>query len=354
MKTETYNGISLILMILISLCACERRPLEEAVFDTARIPIGVVWDKAAIAPQNVSALFYREADGKLILEHRFEHRVSRIQSYAEVPPGKYTVIVFNELRNQIDYVDIGSFETLGSAAASAVPDPNPFNRVPGYSYIRQPGILAVAVVRELVVTPEMVRKSRFGGSAVNAGESEGVTERLVGIEPLRKTGEMHIRIHVRGLNNARMPVLVDLRNIGGACSLSEDKNTDRTVVCQFTINNRQYDQGSVKDGFVSGAISLFGMAGDRYTTADQPESAPLMLDMLFMLTDQQKTLVRHCIDITSTVSLSKMTDGSVLHRVEMTLQEPLPDVVPEGNGGNSGFGSDLVDWEVEDIPLISG
>ena len=58
--------------VLLLLFSCHRRPLEELYEDTALIPIGTVWTKADIEPQNVTALFYSQDDGRLVLEHRFE------------------------------------------------------------------------------------------------------------------------------------------------------------------------------------------------------------------------------------------------------------------------------------------
>ena len=56
---------------LLLLLSCHRRPLEETCEDNALIPIGTVWSQADINPQNVTALFYNQDDGKLVLEHRF-------------------------------------------------------------------------------------------------------------------------------------------------------------------------------------------------------------------------------------------------------------------------------------------
>lgn len=121
--------------VLLLLFSCNRRPLEEICEDTALIPIGTVWTQADIKPQNVTALFYSQDDGRLVLEHRFENTPNRIQTYASVPAGKYTVVIFNELRGQIVGVGIRGYENFSTLEAYAIPNPNVRNRSDGNSYV---------------------------------------------------------------------------------------------------------------------------------------------------------------------------------------------------------------------------
>ena len=109
----------------VFLASCQRRPLEDGQIGKARIPIGAVWTVAGISPQNVTALFYNQQDGKLVVEHRFENNDNRIQTYADVPVGTYTVVLFNEIRGQIRGVGIRGYENLATLEAFALPNATP-------------------------------------------------------------------------------------------------------------------------------------------------------------------------------------------------------------------------------------
>ena len=69
-----YNEYTVLMLAVALLFSSCRRPIEEVVGLRAVIPMGTLWEKAGIAPQNVTALFYSKNDGKLVLEHRFENR----------------------------------------------------------------------------------------------------------------------------------------------------------------------------------------------------------------------------------------------------------------------------------------
>lgn len=321
------------------LFSCNRRPLEEICEDTALIPIGTVWTQADIKPQNVTALFYSQDDGRLVLEHRFENTPNRIQTYASVPAGKYTVVIFNELRGQIVGVGIRGYENFSTLEAYAIPNPNVRNRSDGNSYVYEPDILASVIVSNFDVTNEMINQTM-----------KGAIEALVGLVPLRKVHQFNIIAHVKGLNNARMPALVDLLGIAESYSLKGNKNTWIVAAQQFTMNNRTYDGGSRKDGVISETIYTLGFLGEQPSETSLHNDSPVQLDFLFMLVDTEKTLVRQLVDVTSLIRFQAEAYGATTFNLYVELPDPLPDVVPEGSG-NSGFETEIIDWDLIEVPL---
>lgn len=336
---------------LIMLFSCERRPLEDMCEDRAIIPIGTLWTLADIEPQNITALFYNRDDGKLALEHRFENTSNRIQTYANVPAGRYTVVIFNELRGQIQGVGIRGYENLSTLEAYAAPDPNYKNRSNDNAYVYNPDILASVAVHDFDVTNEMISHSYlyYNGEAVSQSMKESL-ETLVGLEPLRKVHRFNIVVRVKGLNNARMPALVDLTGIAESYKFGEDKNTRTTAVQQFTINNRTYEDDSRKDGTIAGTIYTWGFLGEKPNETNVQRDSPIHLDFLFMLVDVEKTLVRRLTNVTSLIQLQAEPHGATTLNLYVELPDPLPDVVPEG-GGNSGFETEIIDWDVIEVPL---
>ena len=331
--------------------SCERRPLEYEYSNTALIPVGALWDNAGINPQNVTVLFYNQEDGKLFLEHRYENNSKRIQSYVSLPVGNYTVVLFNELRDQIDYVGIRGHENLSTLEAYCKPNPLVRTRAENDNYVYMPGIFASVVVNDFKVTADMVHYTHDRNSIQDVQLISSV-EKLVDLEPERKVSEMKITVRVKGLNNARMPALVDLRNMSGAFFVAANKNSMVPVTYQFTMNNRIYNEGSNKDGTISATIYTFGVLGNRSGISDQQLSAPVFLDILFMLVDAEGTIINKVANVTNMIRFSSEKNGSITLTIDLEVPEALPDVVPEIDEG-SGFEANLTDWDTVDIPLVA-
>ena len=337
--------------LLLIVAACERRPLEDEYSNTALIPVGAIWDVADITPQNVTVLFYNQDDGKLFLEHCYENNINRIQSYVSLPVGNYTVVLFNEIRDQIDYVGIRGHENFSTLEAYSKPDTRVRSRANGDNYVYEPGVFASSVVNNFEVAADMVHYTRDRNTTQDATLLSSV-EKLVDLVPERKVCEINILIRIKGLNNARMPALVDLRNMAGAFFVSTDKNSMESVTYQFTMNNRTYDAGSEKNGTISVKVFTFGVLGNRFGITDQRLEAPVFLDFLLMLVDAEGTIINMVIDITDKIRFSLGKNGSITLYIDLELPEPLPNVVPDVNNG-SGFEAKLTDWDTVEVPLVA-
>lgn len=342
---------SLLALALLALYSCYRRPLDEECIQYAKIPIGSVWTKADIDPQNVTALFYNRVDGKLAQEHRFENSDKVIQSYVNVPVGRYKVVLFNEIRGQINGIGIKGHESLSSLEAYLLPDPNPRTRIAGDTYVRQPEVLASVIVDDFEVTREMAVYTNSSSSGPANPALETSVNALVGLLPERKVHEFNITVHVRGLNNARMPALVDLRDVAESYNFDTDRNTLLPATEQFTMNGRTYDAGSVKDGIISTTVYTLGLLGERPADIDPQRDSPVLLDFLFVLVDKDRTLVNQVVDVTDLIEFLPKGHGAATLKLYLELPEALPDVEPEGGGGGSGFETELIDWDEIDVPL---
>ena len=342
-------------MIWVTVCffiSCERRPLELEYANTALIPVGAVWDYAGITPQNVTVLIYNQDDDKLFMEHRYENNNKRIQSYFGLPIGKYTVVLFNELRDQIDYVGIRGHENFSTLEAFCKMNTKVRTRAPGDIYVHEPEIFASATVHDFEVTADMVHYTRDRNSVVIPSEDLiSSVEKLVGMAPESKVTEINIIVHIKGLNNARMPALVDLRNMSGAYFVAADKNSMEPATYQFTMNNRTYHSGSSNDGTISATVNTFGVLGNRSGISDQRLRAPVFLDFLLMLVDAEGTIINAIVDVTDKIRFSTEKNGSITLYIDIELSDALPDVVPEIDEG-SGFEAKLTDWDTVEVPLV--
>ncbi|MGL4852853.1 MAG: DUF5119 domain-containing protein, partial [Phocaeicola sp.] len=248
-------------LALAASTACHRRPLDEGCNSSVTIPIGTVWEKAEIAPQNVTAYFYNHVDGSLVREHRFENISAEIQSYVTLPAGSYDVAFHNEIREQVSNLSVRGYENLTSLELFAAEDLVARGRFEGDGYITQPGAIASAIVRNFEVTHKEENRN------------------LVGVAPDQKNSYIDITVYVKGLNNARMPALVDLRNVASSYWVDQDHPSTEAGTIQFTMNNRKYDEGSTRNGTISASLSSLGTLAERMSIAGYEETF-IYLDLL--------------------------------------------------------------------------
>lgn len=347
MKKNTIGYIISITIIAVIplITSCERRPLEDALFTTAKIPVKIYWDLAGISPKNATVMFYRE-DGSFYKEWQTESDRECAEGYAELEPGRYTAVAFNELRNQIEYVRIRGWERLETLEAYISENTKPAymfsSRDENEVQVQRPGILA-ACKASINITPDMISQTHY----TPVGNDYFA---LTNLHPDRKTAQANMIVHVRGINNARMPAMAELRHMASGYFFATDKNSLSPVTAQFTMNNRKYLTDSKKDGNISATITTFGVLGEWHHTADTPD-ASFFLDLAFMLVDEKQTVVEFSADITDIMEIAVDEKIAVSINIETGLGE-LPEVKPVGS--DSGFSTELIDWDKVIVPLYTG
>lgn len=347
-----YIRVAWLIAAILCLTECERRPLVDELPDTAKIPVVVYWDKADITPQNVTILIYRE-DGSLYEEKFFENGGASAKTAIFLETGTYTVVAFNEKRDQIDYVGIrgyGRLSTLEAYATEASSSYNTQGRANGETVVNQPGVLA-AVDTVITVTDEMVSYSRGRITEDQLTDADAVKQALNslnGLYPVRKTVEVNITVRISGLNNARMPALAELRNMAGGYFFGTDRNSTKPVTRQFLMNDRTYDEGSLTDGMLTATVRSFGFPGDR----EHPGSVPgteIYLDVNFQLVDADRTMINLSSDVDGHMTVTTDGNGAITIAID-TYHGKLPDVKPEGSS-EPGMSTELVDWDTVEIPI---
>lgn len=331
-----------ILALLMLLTCCERRPLEELKQGDTQIPIKIYWDKAEVLPKNTTILFYDE-NGNLYKEWQSASQVHYTEGSVVLSAGRYTAVVFNELRDQIDNVQMRNWNQFNTFEAVGVQNLHPVynfaSRDEAEFLIRQPGILS-ACIKNFIV------EGNTNGCAIDDPANNDYFA-LSDLHPTRKSARINLIIHVNGLNNARMPVVAELRNIAFGYIFSTDWNTLLPVAMQFTVNNRTYNQGSATDGSVWTTVNAFGIPGERYHIGDNPDYK-MFLDIAFMLVDAGKTIVEYSVDVTDLFKITVDQNEGVTINIEVEIGR-LPDVKPVN--GDSGFDTELADWDRVIIPL---
>ena len=346
------SNIHLLIFLLICLLSsCHRQLLEEWYISKARIPISIDWSKSNIDPQNVSMLFFNKSDGTLALTHYFENNNKPIQSYVDVPAGEYTVLVFNELPNQIKNVSININDTYDNIEAIGSKASNISLPIEGNTYYGQPGELASTIVNDFEVTSSMIYYLELNHDSIGKWppNQQSITA-LMNLVPLRNLSQFKGNIHFDGLKYARSPVLITLQNVSGSYYFEQNDYGITPVSYQVSASNREYDENSTVNGTISTQFSLYGVIKGKATTEYQPTDTPIMLTINIQLIDKERTIVTRQYDITKLITFSEQSDGTIL--IELNLKDPvsLPEVKSE-NDGESGFETSVEEWEVIDIPI---
>lgn len=321
-------------VVMLSL-SCQRRDLGGECVTGVSIPLYVDWETSGVSPQNVTALFYDSTTGDLVLEHYYEHNDNSVHSYVELPEGSYSVVVFNELRDQADNISITGHENLYTLSAYSSADDDVITRLEGDYHITQPGDFATAVLHDVEVDYDLLTTK---------------ADELTSVTTTSKVSTLDITVAVDGLNNALMPVSADLRNLSSSHLIVADSNSTDLSTIQFTFDTRTYDDDSQSDGVITASITTLGVIGDRDNTDHNSDESPLLLDIFFTLVDADATLVNSTIDVTDSLVFYTDDYGNIDMTLSITLPDTLPDVEAAGSGG-SGFGSSVDDWEGVYVPL---
>lgn len=354
MKTIIKN-ISLLVCVVAAVVSCERKPIYDSCIcvNTLAIPVDIDWETSGITLQNVTVLFYDSQDGTLQYEHKYEHNNNDIQSYAYLPEGSYTAVVFNELRDQIDYLSCVDYDNIKTLKFESNANDPLRSRSTTRSYVEQSGDLAVATIEGIVVTEDMITEAADETKALSTS-TKATVESMMGVTPVKKNTTITITAHFKNLYYARMPALVDLVNLADGYYVYGDKNSSSTATLQFTMNNRKYYDDSYYDGYISTTITTFGTLTDRTSTSGHDSSTPVTLDVLFKLIDEAQTETdegAYKMDVTSLIKHETLSDGSVVMTIEAYYPDELPAVEPEGSSGDSGFGAEVEDWTTVYVPL---
>ncbi|MFR9620896.1 MAG: DUF5119 domain-containing protein [Rikenellaceae bacterium] len=354
---QMIKNISLLLLAAATIVSCHRKPIYDTCIceNTLAIPISIDWTTSGIDLQNVTVLFYDAADSTLQYEHKYEHNDNDIQSYVYLPEGSYTAVVFNELRDQIDYVSCVGYDNLSTLKFESNGDTPLRSRSSTRSYVKESGDLAVKVIEGIEITEAMIIEAAGAstdedGTKALSAETRATVDALTGVMPLKKNTLVCITAYIDNIWYALMS-LVDLVNMADGYYVDGDQNSSTTSTLQFTMNNRTYNEDSELDGYITDTITTFGTLTDRLSTSGHDSSTPITLDILFQMVDNETTqsiVIDNLADYTFTQE--EQSDGSVL--IEIVVEGSLEPVTPADSDGDSGFGSTVKDWEdVVSVPL---
>jgi len=328
--------------------ACERRPLENEYFETARIPVKIDWSKSGIAVTSpdgnglvhrVSIRFFPK-DGSPIFDRYLETNV--IEGNIDVPIGKYSIVIFNESVHDIYWEDAIYFTNVDdydNFAANVVQD-NAVN-YPLYTslynerLVVEPYKLASWSLDDFEVTQEMVTRTRAAGSRgvpTRADNSDALMD--VKMRPL--TYNVNVIAKVQNLCSAQL-IQTAMRGFSTKVYMASALTEQEPATHIFSLNGRIWDDpanpihGTTRKSFLS-----FGCL---------PSTAQywLNLDVLFVTGELYVPAQPFLYDVTNQVEASSGIMGvNVNINIDINIDIALPYV--EG-------GIHVGEWDDENIIL---
>lgn len=311
MKDTRYMFLVLLSSLLLMLTGCSRRDILDD-YPVSGVEITLDWDGVTDKlPEGVRAIFYpKNAEGRKI-----DTYLSVRGGKVKVPPGRYSVVIYNYDTETVMIRGEKAFETieaytghctgLGSAAEKMVWAPDPL----------------------YVVSMDEVR----------IPNTEEVTQ--LNLKP-----ELAIRTYAFNVKAIGMQYVSSVMGVieGMACSyhLGSGNRVNSSNPVLFELNK-------TPDG-VEGSFSTFGVLDAMMTRA----GGAINMTLAFIKTDNSVHAVK--VDIAEVVieaeGGSGGSGGGTPPNIEIPIEDPIeiqkPDGPPPGGGG--GIGGDVGGWGDED------
>lgn len=327
----------LCLLCLLSLFSgCDRRELTY--YLESEIELYVDWSHSGLDREEedygATAIFYPQdgSEPKVILMGNRRRETIRL------PEGRYNVLLFNR-----SFTDFGSlafrgetYEKFEAYARRVETRIDEVSRTSTRVIVSSPEKLAAAAFEGFEVTEDMLGNYSdvaVGRNVVDTDDADAFTLRLL---PEALTQEIHVQIHVKGLNNVRN-MTCTLTDVSESVILSTGESSGTTVSQQFSLSDATFTDGSPFDGVMTGVFNTFGFDVD----------APRQLALKALLVDGM-TVVEESFDVTARQLADE--NGTITIYIEVTAS-PIPDVKPEG-GSDSGFDVEVGEWgKEEDVDI---
>ena len=328
--------------------ACERRPLEDEYFETALIPVRIDWRRSGIAVtqpdgnglvHRVSIRFFPK-DGSPAFDRYLETNV--IEGEINVPPGRYSVVIFNEAVSDIYWEDVIFFTDVNDYdrfAANIVPDAAtyPFyTSLYGERFVVEPFRLASWSLGDFEVTRDMIKSTRYTGTRSGGSVSSNDRYALLDVEMRPLTYNVNVVAHVENLCSAQL-IQTAMRGFSSKVYMASALTEQVPVTHIFSLNGRTWDDpANPIDGTTRKSFLSFGRL-------PQTSQYFLNMDVLFVTGELYTPPTPFLFNVTDQIESSGVSVGiDVNINIDMAIDIALPYV--EG-------GIYVGDWDDENIIL---
>ncbi len=255
------------ILLGITIASCERRPLEEELYITARIPVKIDWSNSGINPATQSAtddvhrvsIRFFPKDGSVPFDRYLN--VNVFEGEIEVPLGSYSVVVFNEgiedrgyWGDHIYFTDVNNYSQF---AANLVEDKSRYDYYPPHTQEMlavEPLKLASWSADDYEITPETITRTR---TKAKPGQQPDDTLR-VSMRSLFYQSTVVAR--VTNLNSALdNGIHGALQGFANKVYMASGLTEQSPSTFLFRFNNRKWDDASKTNGTTEFSFLTFGL-----------------------------------------------------------------------------------------------
>ncbi|WP_455963341.1 DUF5119 domain-containing protein [Bacteroides bouchesdurhonensis] len=305
------------LFTLWVLGGCSRRDILDD-YPVSGVEISLDWDGVADQlPEGVRIIFYPK-DGK---SKKVDTYLSARGGKVKVPPGRYSVVVYNYDTETVQIRNEGSYETIEAFTGHC-------------------NGLGIAGTEKLIWGPDPLYVVNIDELQIKKSDET----LLLNWKPKLVVKTYSFKVKAEGLQYVSAIVGV-VDGMAGRYCLGK---------CHKMIGEAPiYFEGVVRDGMVVGNFTAFGMPGNAATRAND---GLVKLTLAFVKTDQSLHKVE--VDITDVITNSESGgEGEVEQpskEIELPLEEDIKVEKPDkpSGGGDGGIGGDVGGWgDDEEVEL---
>lgn len=324
--------------LLLLLNGCSRETQLDSPAASCKVRLDIDWAVSGIELDGMTAIFY-PTDGS----ERSQFLSNQVTGKEiSLKAGLYNVVVFNQVATDFSYFTIegqDQYATLRVVMKKRASDW--YKPEEGERVAHEPEPFAVATTQGFEVTEAMVRASCVEGKVFSFA-----------CQPKAVTYTTKLSVHIKGLHNIK-EARGSIRNMAETYWITEQKAGTQGITFCFTIADKIYDEGSTSEGILSGSFYSFGPPepATKVTTAN-------ILNLSILLVDN-KTVITRAYDVTKQIEITKPIPNPDPEEEQKepeivvgvgSIDDPddppieLPDVKPEGSGGEGGFDASVDGW----------
>ena len=315
MRNRFLHKMSLFLLCSLLLIGCKFDDLYYATDVNCSVRLNIDWQKHSDIQLNGASVYVYNSDGslfKVFPPYSNPHKLD-----LALPVGCYDIIIHNNTPYELPNL---SFDNINDRDKFLIKHIE--TKSSEIKNVNEVDHLILGQINNLEITQELRDYFPYKPNSYESVEAHlecDVATKII-------TSELEVIANVKGLSNAATApeCVIDMMN--GELCLMRLEQTQKPVNLQFVLNNRKLNSSNT-DGIISKTIKNLGFIDDtgKGTT----------IKLSFLLTNGEK----HVVTIPLEGKIKK--ESELKYKVKIECE--LPNV--GGGGGDSGFDTDVSDWE---------
>lgn len=369
-----------LLPIILIVTSCERRPLEGEVDtgDYSDILLVTNWDKLEEEPTGMTAMFFPVEGGlpTIVISNNTVNNKIRLKQ------GKYRFVVFNQSITEfssMNFLQTEKFETI-HAQLESLSSGNSIQEQSLYNWVKESLNGNAEAISQVVMNPQPFNADRQTYEvtaemckrqyrleqdiAHDSWGGEGLPSVVDTIysTPLPVAPEMHITLHVKGIQNAYQTRAL-LTNMARSNLFGPHMNLEEKAIHAISAWKIEKDEEDNTRGTMTATFRTFGLPGMQVTknqlqivgVGSKPTSRGITLSTTtnnvlyieFLLRDGTTHVVNE-FDVTGNITYE---EDKLLLNVDLYIDKTLPDVEDKTGAGGTGFDATVDEWVKKDTTI---